>query len=216
MRNSAALFVCLVVWNLLAGLCFGAEPDKTFAMQCRGIRVVLTGDWKEIQRTRPVPPNVLEFKSAENVQRQIYATIAAEKSDLSIELHTAVTLLGLKSNSDLTIDRIASAVGISTEQMQKLILTPVGKQALEAKMPVNNVQVEVVSAQWLKGQKVRRFEIRSKAATPGGKVIYNRQSIVASIQPGEFVHLNFASPSQDLIADEGLTFVIETNDAVKR
>lgn len=162
MRNSAAPFVCLGVWNVFTGPCFSAEPEKTFAMECRGIRIVLTGEWKEIQRTRPVPSNMLELKSAENVQRKIYASIAAEKSDLSIELHAAVTLLGLRSNSDLTIDRIASAVGISAKQMQKLILTPVGKQALEAKMPANDVRVEVVSAQWLKGQKGRRFEIRSR------------------------------------------------------
>jgi hypothetical protein len=152
----------------------------------------------------------MEFRSAENVQRQIYASMGAVELDLSLEENAAVTLLSFMPKAESNIDCVAKAVGISTDRMRKVMQSKTGRQILESKLPAGDIRVEVVSAGWLKERNITRFEIRSKAMQ-GEKVIYNRQTILAASQPGKFVHVNFASPSEKLLTRDGLEFAIETS-----
>jgi hypothetical protein len=150
----------------------------------------------------------MEFRSAENVHRQIYGGMGTVKLDISLEENAAVTLLSLMPKSESSIDRVAKAVGLSTEQIKKVMQTKTGRQILESKSPAGDIQFELVSTQWLKERNITRFEFLSKFKW-GEKVIYNRQSILAARRPGEFVHVNFASPSEKLITPDGLAFAIE-------
>jgi hypothetical protein len=202
------LIICIALF--LGYLSFGQDSGVT--LQTGDTQIVLSNDWERLDQ----PENFYVQKRALNKERGIAISGGVFSVDLTLEQYVALGIYGLKQGpetaADQSINLIAKATHISTNEVEKAVQSRIGEQTLEQiKKMSSSVSFEFLSVTNIEISGLPAFESHSKMTLLQSKqTVYSRQFVYRGTGPQQIVQITYASASDDIFRDKSLI------DAIKR
>ena len=197
-----SLIICFALF--LGHSSFGQDGGVT--LQTGGTHIVLGNDWERLDQ----PESFYVQKRALNKERGIAFSGGAFTVDLTLEQYVALGIYGLKQGPETAIDQsinlIAKATHISTNEVEKAVQSQIGKQTLgQMKKMSSSVSFEFLSATNIEISGFPAFESHSTMTLLKTKqTIYSRQFIYKGTEPHQIVQITYASASNDIFQDKSL------------